>query len=110
MTASKELEMDFPSPETLLNLGGEVVIVVLFLRYMMSRDSSAQDLENQRHDVLRSMASECHVHSGKITEAFVEAVKESREAIIENTHALGRVHDKLQVQRRREPEQKHEGS
>ena len=100
--------MDFPSPETLMKLAGEVVIVVLFLRYLMSRDNSQQNLENQRHDVLRSMANECHVHSGKITEAFVEAVKESREAIIENTHALGRVHDKLQSQRRPSNERKPE--
>lgn len=99
--------MDFPSPETLLNLGGEVVIVVLFLRYMMSRDSSAQNLENQRHDVLRSMASECHIHSGKITEAFVGAVKESRDAIKENTHALGRIHDRLPSNRRPPTQPKH---
>jgi hypothetical protein len=102
--------MDFPSPETLMKLAGEVVIVVLFLRYLMSRDASQQNLENQRHQVLQSMSNECHVHSEKITVAFVDAVKESREAIIENTHALGRVHDKLQVQRRREPERKPEAS
>lgn len=101
-------ESGFGSIDSWLQTGGAVATVVLFLRYLGTRDTAQRDIETERHVVLQAMSNQCHSHSLEITEAFVKAMDSSAMVVLENTRALGRVHQMMdsnihEPHRRRKP-------
>jgi hypothetical protein len=86
---------EFGSIDTWLQAGGAVTTVVLFLRYLMSRDAAQTTIETQRHEVVQQIQQTSATHAKEITDAFVKALDQSAAVVSENTRALGRVHEMM---------------
>jgi hypothetical protein len=83
------------SVDTWIQAGGAVSTVVLFLRYLMSRDNAQSAAEKQRHEVVQQIEQRSATHAKEITDAFVKALDQSAAVVSENTRALGRVHEMM---------------
>jgi len=93
----KELSVasEIGSVDTWIQAGGAVSTVVLFLRYLMSRDTAQSAAEKQRHEVVQQIEQRSATHAKEITDAFVKALDQSAAVVSENTRALGRVHEMM---------------
>lgn len=83
------MEFDMSTLASLGPTAGCVVIVVLFLRHMLSERNSRQRLEEERLRAMRDINVEFHAHQKETTEIMAQCIERNSQVIERNAEIIG---------------------
>lgn len=83
------MEFDMSTFAALGPTAGCVIIVVLFLKHMLSERNSRQRLEEVRMQAMRDVGTEFHLHQKETTEIMAQCIERNSQVIERNAEIIG---------------------